>query len=498
MRAKKLFAVLMCTAMVLSLLCACTEETEDQSSAASSEEAKVGQIFIDHLGERNLDGFELVILATTEKFEFGDEQFVPSELNSEPVNDAVYERNSIIEELYNCKLTVEYTDPYDPFVDRVTNDCLSGTISYDVLASGIATNGLASIAGNGFLYDLISLEGSNLQLDQEWWDQYAIEQLSIDNRLYFVSGDILLTDDERTCMLFFNKDLVADNLLEDPYQLVRDGKWTLDKLHEMAIAVAKEGGDGTMDVVSGNDTWGLIGACYDSYKLILGCGATMVNKDENDLPVIAVTDQYNIDAFNKVFDLMTDKTRVAYLEQYYAWNDGDGGDLFYGQFYEGRALFYASLIGSLNSAKMQDSSVQYGVLPMPKYNEEQENYCCPVDPYAFTCIAIPRDPGIDIDKVTFLLEAMGYYNSTEVIPLYYETTLKSKRLLDEESEEMLDIIFSDRIVDLANVFSWDECIQYYNRLVFGNNNGVVSYMESRREIMQSEMDATIELFREID
>ena len=82
MRAKKLFAVLMCTAMVLSLLCACTEETEDQSSAASSEEAKVGQIFIDHLGERNLDGFELVILATTEKFEFGDEQFVPSELNS--------------------------------------------------------------------------------------------------------------------------------------------------------------------------------------------------------------------------------------------------------------------------------------------------------------------------------------------------------------------------------------------------------------------------------
>ena len=93
---------------------------------------------------------------------------------------------------------------------------------------------------------------------------------------------------------------------------------------------------------------------------------------------------------------------------------------------------------------------------------------------------------------------MGYYNSTEVIPLYYETTLKSKRLLDEESEEMLDIIFSDRIVDLANVFSWDECIQYYNRLVFGNNNGVVSYMESRREIMQSEMDATIELFREID
>ena len=113
-------------------------------------------------------------------------------------------------------------------------------------------------------------------------------------------------------------------------------------------------------------------------------------------------------------------------------------------------------------------------------------------------VRISRIYNTDIDKVTFLLEAMGYYNSTEVIPLYYETTLKSKRLLDEESEEMLDIIFSDRIVDLANVFSWDECIQYYNRLVYGNNNGVVSYMESRREIMQSEMDATIELFREID
>ena len=42
----------------------------------------------------------------------------------------------------------------------------------------------------------------------------------------FINGSsgegYMLTDDERTCMLFFNRDLIEENQLEDPYQLVRD------------------------------------------------------------------------------------------------------------------------------------------------------------------------------------------------------------------------------------------------------------------------------------
>ena len=91
-------------------------------------------------------------------------------------------------------------------------------------------------------------------------DQQAVEQLSITDKLYFVCGDILYTDDERTHMLFFNKDLIAENQLDDPYQLVKDGTWTLDRMYEMARAVAVDNGDGEMNVTTG-DTWGFIGDC---------------------------------------------------------------------------------------------------------------------------------------------------------------------------------------------------------------------------------------------
>ena len=80
----------------------------------------------------------------------------------------------------------------------------------------------------------------------------------------------------------------------------------------------------------------------------------------------------------------------------------------------------------------------------------------------------------------------------------YNTTLKSKRLLDESSEEMLDIIFSNKIIDLANIFNWDDCIQYYNQMIMGAGNAVVSFMESRESRMQAGIDQTIELFRKLN
>ena len=110
---------------------------------------------------------------------------------------------------------------------------------------------------------------------------------------------------------------------------------------------------------------------------------------------------------------------------------------------------------------------------------------------------MPAPPDSDLDKVTFLMEAMAYYNRSEVTPLYYDTTLKSKRLLDESSEEMLDIIFSNRIMDLANIFNWADCIQYYNNMIFNGSNAIASYMESRQPAMQAGIDDTIEAFTKL-
>ena len=500
---KKTLCALLCAALLLCVLAACGQDSADASSAASqTSTAGAGSILIDQMGEKNLEGFTLRILSTTENKDgnraFGTSQFIPDEKEPGMVSDAIMERNNLIEQTFNCKIDVQFTEPNEAFVQKVTNDYIAGDIDYDVVASGISSNGLSALAASGYLEDLNAIENSYLRLDQPWWDQQAVNGLSIDNKLFFINGDLLLTDDERTCMLFFNRDLIEENQLEDPYALVEAGTWTVDKLYEMARAAAVDGGDGKMDVEGGEDTWGLNGAAFDTYKMVLGCNAPKISKNENDMPVITMLDEHNVAAFNKVFAMMSDKNNVAYLESYYRWDDWDNGEKFYNQFYEGRALFYANLIGSLNGQSMQNSSVRFGVLPLPKYDESQNNYACTIDPYHFTCIALPKTGAGNLEKVTFMLEAMAYYNSEKVVDLYYETTLKFKRLNadDSKAEEMLDIIFSNRIIDLANIYNWEDCIQYYNQLLV-NNSGPVSFLEARKDALQNAIDETVELFRKL-
>lgn len=198
---KKVFCILLCAACLLGVLAACGRDTADESSAVSDTSAAgAGSILTDSLGEKNLDGFTLRILSTTENkdggFAFGTSQFIPDENEPGVVSDAIMERNNLIEQTYNCKIDVRFTAAYEAFVTKVTNDYMAGSIDYDVIASGISSNGLSALAGNGYLEDLNAIEGSYLRLDQPWWDQQAVEGFSIDGKLFFINGDLLLTDDE--------------------------------------------------------------------------------------------------------------------------------------------------------------------------------------------------------------------------------------------------------------------------------------------------------------
>jgi hypothetical protein len=130
---------------------------------------------------------------------------------------------------------------------------------------------------------------------------------------------------------------------------------------------------------------------------------------------------------------------------------------------------------------------------MPKYSADQENYATTVDPYSFTCVSIVTSCE-DTAFVTFALEAMAYLGETMVTPEYYERTLKNKRFPDDDdSPEILDLIFSNRLVDISVAFNWDDCIQYYNNIMWANGD-VVSYVEKVRSRFEIAMNQTVEFF----
>jgi hypothetical protein len=90
---------------------------------------------------------------------------------------------------------------------------------------------------------------------------------------------------------------------------------------------------------------------------------------------------------------------------------------------------------------------------------------------------------------------MAWTGKEYITPEYYERTLKNKRILDDDdSAEMLDIIFSNRIADVAICYNWDDCIQYYNRVLTTGATGLSSLVESEQDQFNTAMESTLEFF----
>jgi hypothetical protein len=108
-------------------------------------------------------------------------------------------------------------------------------------------------------------------------------------------------------------------------------------------------------------------------------------------------------------------------------------------------------------AYLPSSTVFYGVVPTPKYNEAQEKY------YSFygngvTTYSIPKTV-VSIDLSSAVLEAMASESYRTVTPAIFETALKSKYSPSPKASEMLDLIHDTIVTDIAPFYT-DNLVGY--------------------------------------
>jgi len=505
---KKLLCLLIVLAMATALLCACDNNTVETSNEVSESDTSTEQdnALVPHLG--NTDKYKdktITILSTwgNDGYTYGVSQFWADETNSDPVNDAVYERNAQLKNAYGFNIQMDFCEEsFDTLIERVRNDMDAGTVTYNCIATGLQT--LFTFAAENRLVDYYAIDDeiNHISFDSAWWDQAAQEDLSIKNKMFVLTGDIVLLDDEYTQAIFYNKDIIDNNSsLESPTQLVYDKAWTLDKMKEMCKAVAQPSPTtGTMEVETGETVWGFVGCAFDTFKLVLGCACPQVSKDSNDIPVLAMGNQRNVDAYDKAYSIIGDESIAAYLEHYYRWNDYTNNVKIANHFYNGNALFYSGLVSIVNSDKLRNANIRYGILPMPKYDEAQEAYATTVDPYHCMAVSIMNTTvngqAQDLDFITFALEAMAYTGREYITPEYYDRTLKGKRILDDDdSAEMLDIIFSNRQFDISVCYNWNDCIQFYNQCLT-SGTGIASHLDSKIGGFEQALNQTLEAFND--
>ena len=141
-------------------------------------------------------------------------------LNGEPVNDAVYIRNSTIEDRYNCKIASDIRDvnggAYDTALDKAVK---SGDGSYDAIT--IMPVVAVKYLTQGYFYNLA--QSKYINLDMPWWNGTANSSLIIGSALYYGFSDLIIMDENGTPTIMFNKTILSDLKMDYPYQTVKDG-----------------------------------------------------------------------------------------------------------------------------------------------------------------------------------------------------------------------------------------------------------------------------------
>ncbi|MCR5263800.1 MAG: hypothetical protein K6D94_08005, partial [Clostridiales bacterium] len=443
--------------------------TDSPSGDASPSEEAAETELAPSLPSLDCGGAEFHVLTKMENDESGQwtarDIWVESE-NGEVVNDAVFERNRKIEEKYNCVITQSRMAMGGQYSYTMTKEIsklvMAGDSSYDLIMPTIQD--AAALARDGMTYDLNALE--NIDLTKPWWNQQFEKDTRIGGHNYIGDGDICMTFMHTTYAIVFNKKLFADFGFESPYNVVTDGGWNIDYMLELVKQSAQDtDGNGKMDE---NDNIGLLRIYNQIEALYTASGQKMVTVDDDGVFRFEGDSEKSISILNQIFKLFNTKEAV------FSTDINKARDIFMAD----RALL---LFGTMNKVPgMRDMTSDFGILPLPKSLESQDQYYSYVQTWASGCAAI-YITAPNIDRSTIITEDMAYHSMKIMTPADYDVALKTKFARDEESQSMLDLIYSVRTCDLGNLYNIGDVVSGVTDLVNNGKDTFASFMEKKLE-----------------
>ena len=429
---KKILGITLAILTILAFTaCSDNSQPEGTLSAAAKEEIKKAG-----LPEYDFKGYEFHILSVGRGTVCTDD-FAYEEESSATLDQAIYERNKSVEALYNVKFVTEWknttANQQSPEGYRtLATAASSATTSYDLCV--IPGYDVSQLASEGHLTDVTTLP--HFASEAPWYDQKAVETFTFGDSLFFVAGDYGINLMDQTYCIAFNKKLADNYGVEDLYGLVRDKKWTLEKMYEISKKVATDSdGDGISDIY-GNLYW--IDAMYGALN---AADRRLVTLDEKTLNFeLSPNDQTMNDVVSNFYEMVKDeKTSLLYTHNS---KNKEYVNIFSGD----QALFFLTTIGTLSD--FRDMETDYGILPYFLFSENQENYHNTVAPFYMNFMCVPLVVE-DYTRTSAIMEAIGYFSEKYIVPAYYDKTLTGKYVRDAESDAMLDIIFDTRAYDIG-------------------------------------------------
>jgi len=398
--------------------------------------------------------------------------------NGERINDAVFRRNTLVEELLNIDL-ITIPAVNEQMTNTIIQDIQSGDAPYDTALQMIRA--AQNIAADGYLFNLYDV--STLHLDMPWWDQNLIKGVAMSNNLYVITGDATIQDKEAATAVIYNNALAATLDMDDIFETVDAGKWTLDEMWARCkAATADLDGDGKIGL---NDRIGT-GSNYTSHKTFMNGADIKFAYLENGKPVSGLESERSVTFIQKLAEFMNDKTATI-MASNSSW------DLIHSVMANGRMLCSSSNLYS--TADYRNVDFDYCLIPTPKYDETQENYCSSTGPHMSTGFVIPATSA-DPEYVGVVLETMAYHSASTLQDAYINITLGEKALRDERSVALMKQITSSLNYDIGYVFNWGDIVEVMTNSVKRVPSTFTSNYEKKREAYVKAMEETYALFAE--
>ncbi len=409
-------------------------------------------------------------------------EFFVEEADGDIVNDAIFERNRTVEERLNVALTYTLVpgafDDRAAWVKQVTQSAMAGDGANDIVA-GYSMSG-ATLANNRLLIDLMELE--YIDFDKPWWPDSLIKEAICGDKLYFCSGDISTNMIYYLYLIYFNKTLAQNYDVENLYDLVRSGQWTLDKMIEICADLYSDlNGDGQKDPA---DQFGYTTHSTWSDTFFFASGLRTTELGAEGLPVLS--DEFGGE---KAQDLLTKLIDMFATNEMYLGSDYD---IVRNQFLEGRALFLTTEVYYAKNY-LRDTQIEYGILPVPKYDEEQEDYYT-VSSFPYTLYGIPvdaKDPAMS----AAILECLASESYRTVSPALFEVALKVKYASDDDASEMYNIIRDSNVFDIGRIFNdsmGGKTYSLFRSSLSGGNANWISTYEKNIKSMTTQFEKVIE------
>ena len=484
MKAAKHLALFLALLTVLGTLAACAEAKDPTNETLPPVETTEETRVTHDLPPKTFDGYTFGMLHWfIEGWQVHGVDLYAEEINSDPINDAVYTRNTRLSETLD--IGFEYEEKaYNEVINTIRQAVRANDDFYDLVYARLTDVSTVLLEG-AFLdynYDLPYID-----LDKPYWDQSVREQLSFGDHLFLEATDLNITDKNATDGLLFNKQLARDFNLPNFYDLVKQGSWTLEALYDNMTAFDGDvNGDGKLD--PDEDIFGYLGAADVTMSLFYGGGGKLTEKDEYDLPEYVFNTEENIDLITQIFDIMYDDTFIN-AHKYNA--------SYYSNFIAGHGLFYWSRMEKVVQLRGEEA-IDFGILPTPKRDEYQPEHLSMLSEH-MTGLPAVLSSETDPDTVSYIMEAMAAGSYYDLQKAYYDVTLKTKSARDDESQDMLDIIFKNRILDLGELCQFglfsNDLLYYPNQV---GNYAIVSKYESVESKIEKDIEKFIAAVDKID